>query len=99
MWADLLPAVPVDLGRATLGLEHVRQAVKTAIGKAQQTVTDAYQAATMSSHKDNLFTDVLLACVLADLGSLTHQRALQRFRRVNSVGMDGRQQHAHRQPA
>jgi Cdc6-like AAA superfamily ATPase len=51
-------------------------AIRRALDGAQQTVRSAYQKATISARKDNLFADVLLSCALAktdDLGAFAAQ--------------------------
>lgn len=55
----------------TITISHVEIAISTALQQAQQTTLDAYHKAIMSPRKDNLFSQVLLACALAhtdDLG-------------------------------
>lgn len=52
-------------------LEHVEKSISKSIEKAQQTTQSAYHKAIMSPRKDNIFTQVLLACSLTrtdDLG-------------------------------
>lgn len=54
----------------------VEAAIERAIEGAQQSVRSAYQMATISPRKDNLFADVLLSCALAktdDLGAFAAQ--------------------------
>ncbi len=51
-------------------------AIARALEGAQQTIRSAYQLATISPRKDNLFADVLLSCALAktdDLGAFAAQ--------------------------
>jgi Cdc6-like AAA superfamily ATPase len=51
-------------------------AIRAAVGGVQQSIRSAWQKATLSSRKDNLFADVLLACALAevdDLGTFASQ--------------------------
>ena len=57
-------------------MDTLDAAIKRALEGAQQTVRSAYQAATISPRKDNLFADVLLSCALAktdDLGAFAAQ--------------------------
>ncbi len=54
-----------------INIGHVESAISEALQKAQQTTQTAYHKATMSARRDNLFSQVLLACGLAktdDLG-------------------------------
>ena len=54
-----------------VGLEHVKSAINEAVKNAEQMATTTYQRATSSSHKGNLYKEVLLACALVkgdDLG-------------------------------
>lgn len=60
----------IDLGELRIALSHVKAAITKAITKAQQTIMSAYHKATMSPRKENLFTQVLLACALADSDDL-----------------------------
>ena len=62
-----LHACRVALRRQSKEIEpqDMEGAIKEAVAGAQQTVQQAYQLATMSPRKDNLYADVLLACALA----------------------------------
>jgi len=54
-----------------IGLEHVEVAIKEALMQAQQTIRSAYHKATTSARRDNIYSQVMLACALArtdDLG-------------------------------
>jgi Cdc6-like AAA superfamily ATPase len=46
--------------------EIVGQAIEKAVGGAQQSISSAWHQAIRSPRKDNLFSDVLLACALAE---------------------------------
>jgi Cdc6-like AAA superfamily ATPase len=61
----------IDAKSLEIRLGHVEAAIAKALEKAQQTTQNAYHKATMSSRKDNIYSQVLLACALAktdDLG-------------------------------
>jgi len=61
----------IDYGEKRVTSVYVEAAIQKAITKAQQTIMSAYHRATMSPRKENLYTQVLLACALAkadDLG-------------------------------
>ena len=45
--------------------DHVASAIEQALGDAQQTTQKAYHLATMSQRRDNLYSQVLVACALA----------------------------------
>lgn len=51
-------------------MEHVELAVRKAVGEAQQSIRNAYHQATISPRKQNLYSDVLLACALAETDDL-----------------------------
>ncbi len=61
----------LDEKSKNITLEHVRKAIVRSLSEAQQSIQSAYHKATMTSRKDNIFKQVLLACALAktdDLG-------------------------------
>ncbi len=61
----------IDYGHTEITMHYVESAITKAITKAQQTILSVYHKATMSPRKENLYTQVLLACALAksdDLG-------------------------------
>lgn len=49
---------------------HVRRAIDTAIRNTQQSTIEAYDKATASSQKNNIFREVLLACAQAETDEL-----------------------------
>lgn len=51
--------------RSEVNGADVDAAIRIAVEKAQHSIRSAYQRATRSPHKDNLFAQVLLACALA----------------------------------
>jgi Cdc6-like AAA superfamily ATPase len=55
----------LDAGSLTITLHAVKAAITRAIEDAQQSIRNAYMTAIRSARKDNLFSDVLLACALA----------------------------------
>jgi Cdc6-like AAA superfamily ATPase len=67
-----LHATRAALDRLTLNIDMpiLDLAIKAAVGGVQQSIRSAWQKATLSSRKDNLFADVLLACALAELDDL-----------------------------
>jgi hypothetical protein len=54
----------------SVDLEHVDRAIHEAIRGVQQRLQRAYHSATMSSRKESLYEEVLLACALADVDEL-----------------------------
>jgi Cdc6-like AAA superfamily ATPase len=54
----------------TVTLDAVSSAVARAVGGTQQSVLSVYDIAIRSARKDNLFSDVLLACALAETSEL-----------------------------
>jgi hypothetical protein len=52
--------------------ETVATAIDNAIGGSQQSIRSDYEYAVRSPKRDNLFSDVLLACALADTTELGH---------------------------
>jgi hypothetical protein len=65
----------LDGGTQKITLEIVDRAIQNAIAKAQQSILSAWHQATNSARKDNLFTEVLLACALAEQDQLGYFRA------------------------
>jgi Cdc6-like AAA superfamily ATPase len=53
-------------GETLVRMAHVRDAIREAVTGAQQTIRSAYAGAISSPRKDNLYSDVLLACALAE---------------------------------
>lgn len=53
-----------------VGAEAVRSAIDRSIKGANQSIRTAYEQATRSARKDNLFADVLLSCALAETSDL-----------------------------
>jgi energy-coupling factor transporter ATP-binding protein EcfA2 len=60
----------LDQERLEIAAPDVREAVNRAINGAQQSVRTAYDFAVRSPRKDNLFSDVLLACAMAETNEL-----------------------------
>jgi hypothetical protein len=60
----------IDTGSRRITVDHVEAAVSEAISGAQQTIKDAYHRATMSTRRDHLYRQVLLACALAGTDEL-----------------------------
>lgn len=61
----------IDRQSLRITLEHVEMAISKGLHMAQQSIQSACHKATMSAHKDNIYSQVLLACALAktdDLG-------------------------------
>ena len=56
----------LDGGRRTIEMRHLDKAIHKALDEAQQSTKGAYHKAVMSQRKDNLYTEVLLACALAE---------------------------------
>jgi len=67
-----LHAARAALDNRSLGitLDAINAAIGRAIQDAQHSIHAAYHAATRSPRKDNLFSDVLLACALAEVDEL-----------------------------
>jgi DNA transposition AAA+ family ATPase len=63
--AQLAAQSALDARRTEVRLADVEVAVRRAIAKAQQTISDAYQEA-VSGTRSTLYPDVLLACALAE---------------------------------
>ncbi|MCK4402593.1 MAG: ATP-binding protein [Dehalococcoidia bacterium] len=57
-------------GRRTVQKDDVKAAISDAIHKAQQSILSAYHKATMSTRRETLYAQVLLACALAKVDSL-----------------------------
>lgn len=55
----------VDKDEELVKQEHVDSAIRRALDEAQQSIKTAYHKATMSTRKDHLYVQVLLACALA----------------------------------
>lgn len=56
----------LDNGSKRITQTHVTEAARQAIGKAQVTIQTAYNQATLSTKKNALYRQVLLACALAN---------------------------------
>jgi len=50
--------------------QHVRLAIREAVGSSEASLTQTYVEATASSHKETLYDDVLLACALTPIDEL-----------------------------
>jgi len=55
----------IDVESKNIDLSHVEAAISKALQQAQQTTKSSYHRAIMSPRKDNIFSQVLLACALA----------------------------------
>jgi len=62
----------VDGKSSTISLAHVEAAISEALRQAQQSIQSAYHKATTSARKDNIFSQVLLACALARTDDLAY---------------------------
>lgn len=60
----------LDQFTVNIDMSVLDAAIRAAVGGVQQSIRSAWQKATLSSRKDNLFADVLLACALAELDDL-----------------------------
>jgi Cdc6-like AAA superfamily ATPase len=56
----------LDDGQLTIEMRHVDTAIQKALNEAQQSTISAYHKAVSSQRKDNLYSQVLLACALAE---------------------------------
>lgn len=56
----------VDDGQTTIKMRHVDTAIQKALNEAQQSTISAYHKAVSSQRRDNLYSQVLLACALAE---------------------------------
>jgi DNA polymerase III delta prime subunit len=55
----------IDAGELTVQSSHVKTAISKAVNDAQQSLRSDYRKAVTSPQKDNIYTQVLLACGLA----------------------------------
>lgn len=62
--------VALDQHSMDITIDSVNTAIKQAIEDAQQSIHVAYHSAVRSAHKDNLFSEVILACALANADQL-----------------------------
>lgn len=60
----------LDKQSMTVDTDAVKTAINKAISGAQQSIRTAYEYAVRSPRKDNLFSDVLLACAMAETNEL-----------------------------
>jgi hypothetical protein len=60
----------IDQDTKAISMVHVQVAIKNALDGAQQTIRSAYHKATTSPRRDNIYSDVLLACALAKTDAL-----------------------------
>ncbi len=60
----------IDNGSTRITQDHVGAAIRKALRGAQQTIITDYHKATMSSRKNNIYAQVLVACVLAESDEL-----------------------------
>jgi Cdc6-like AAA superfamily ATPase len=75
----------LDNRSTDLTVETIERAIDRAINNAQQSIRSAYEFATRSPRKDNLFADVLLSCALAqtnDLGYFAAQDVRRPLREI-----------------
>lgn len=77
--------VAIDQKRMEVSLPMVDTAIKGAIEDAQQSVRVAYHEAIRSARKDNLFSDVLLACALATTDELGYFAAQDVREPINKI--------------
>jgi Cdc6-like AAA superfamily ATPase len=56
--------------RIPVNAQDVRDSIQTALDKAQQSTQSLYHKATSSPRRDNLYTEVLTACALAETDAL-----------------------------
>lgn len=64
----------IDSGAHEIDMLHVVNAIVSSLDRSQQSIRSGYYTATRSSHADNLYKQVLLACALApsdDFGFFT----------------------------
>jgi Cdc6-like AAA superfamily ATPase len=62
LWAS---RAALDAGSRTVTSQHVRVAIDSAVEGAHESISSEFHNAVRSPRKDNLFTDVLIACALA----------------------------------
>jgi Cdc6-like AAA superfamily ATPase len=75
----------IDGKSGEINADFVREAIAKSIRGANQSIRTAYEQAIRSARKDNLFTDVLLSCALADtsdLGFFAAQNVREPLRRI-----------------
>lgn len=60
----------VQKGRRAVGEDDVFAGVREALNATQESIRNAYYEATVSSHKDNLYRQVLLACAMTAVDEL-----------------------------
>jgi hypothetical protein len=60
----------LDNQRILVTAQDVRDSIQTALDKAQQSTQSLYHKATSSPRRDNLYTEVLTACALAEPDAL-----------------------------
>lgn len=56
----------IEHNRSNVNIDDIKDAVILALSGTQQTIQSAWHRATMSPKKDNLFSEVLLSCAMAD---------------------------------
>jgi Cdc6-like AAA superfamily ATPase len=62
----------LDSQTTTVSQAHLAPAIRAAIEKAQLTIQSAYHKATLTSRKDALYDEVLLACAMAETDDLEY---------------------------
>jgi Cdc6-like AAA superfamily ATPase len=75
----------LDVRQLEVSVSAVRMAIEKAIKGANQSIRNGYELAVRSARKDNLFSDVLLSCALAetsDLGFFAAQDVRNPMRQV-----------------
>jgi Cdc6-like AAA superfamily ATPase len=81
----------LDHGDTCIRMVHVESAIKKAVDGAQQTIQNAYLKATTSSRRDNLYSEVLLACALAktdEFGYFAAADIREPLKRITGKGYD-----------
>jgi Cdc6-like AAA superfamily ATPase len=75
----------IDSGLKQIFITHVDNAITRALHEAQQTIRDGWHRATVSARKDNLFSQVLMACALTqkdELGYFAAQHIRDPLRKI-----------------
>lgn len=57
--------IAIESGESNITLVTIKRAIDLAVENSQQSILNLYHLATMSPRKDNLFTEVLTACAMA----------------------------------